>query len=319
MEQADSPILNIEEQIKHLRSKNVNFYICSEKDALQYLSKNNNYFKLRAYRTGFEKYLEGKNKGKYIDLDFGKLQDLAIIDMELRYLLLHMALDVEHFAKVRLLKLISDKGEDGYSIVKDYINSLDDTSKNILIGGLKRQEDSCYCGGIATKFSGNYPVWAFLEIISFGTLVHFYRFCWKRFDSDSLKSEHFLLLGVKSLRNAAAHNSCVINDLSPGKPPFKTHDLVTRALAKVGLTPDSRIKKMSNTKIQHIVTLLFAHTYFVASDGVQQHVSRSLQLVTTRMFRNIDYYEKNETISTSFLFIKTVIDKWFPNTDNKST
>lgn len=50
------PILSAKEQINHLKSKGVKFNLCSEESAIQYLEKNNNYFKLRAYRKNYEKY-----------------------------------------------------------------------------------------------------------------------------------------------------------------------------------------------------------------------------------------------------------------------
>ena len=97
------PILNSQEQIDHLINKGVVFDLISTEEAKLYLDKNNNYFKLRAYRKNFPKHPDGSNKDKYINLDFAMLKDLAIIDMRLRYVLLHMALDIEHFSKVKLL------------------------------------------------------------------------------------------------------------------------------------------------------------------------------------------------------------------------
>ena len=81
------PQLTPKEQIEHLKKKGVKFNYISEDEAIKYLSDNNNYFKLRAYRKSFEKYTEGENEGKYIDLDFAMLKDLAIIDMRFRYTL----------------------------------------------------------------------------------------------------------------------------------------------------------------------------------------------------------------------------------------
>ena len=98
------PQLTPQEQVEHLKKKGVKFNFKSEDEAINYLSKNNNYFKLRSYRKSFEKYVGGDKDGMYIDLDFAMLKDLAIIDMRFRYTLLLMSLDIEHFEKVRLLK-----------------------------------------------------------------------------------------------------------------------------------------------------------------------------------------------------------------------
>lgn len=38
-----------------------------------------------------------------------------------------------------------------------------------------------------------------------------------------------------------------------------------------------------------------------------------LQCFKHRMLRNIDYYNKNDLIKSSFVFLKLVIDKWYPS------
>ena len=95
------PWLTPLEQIAHLKSKGVRFDLISETDACSYLAENNNYFRIRSYRTNFEKVTEGARKGQYANLDFKMLVDLSIVDMLLRNELLPMSLDIEHFSKVR--------------------------------------------------------------------------------------------------------------------------------------------------------------------------------------------------------------------------
>ena len=93
----------------------------SEDDARAYLEKKSNYFRLRAYRLGFPKVEEGARKWEYANLDFKMLVDLSIVDRLLRYEMLPLTLDVEHFATVKLLKRIEMEGEDGYAVVPEYI------------------------------------------------------------------------------------------------------------------------------------------------------------------------------------------------------
>jgi hypothetical protein len=87
--------LNIEQQIQHMKGKGIQFNIVSEDEARIYLSKNNYYFRLKAYAKNYEKYNSGKNKGKYFNLEFAFLKELAIIDMRLRYLILAMTLTAD--------------------------------------------------------------------------------------------------------------------------------------------------------------------------------------------------------------------------------
>jgi len=118
------PKLNIADQILHMESTGIRFKHISKESAKKYLEENNNYFKLTAYRKNFSKHPDGPKLNKYIDLDFSYLIDLAIIDMRLRYLLLLMCLDVEHFSKVRLMKALEQSEDNGYDIVESYKASL---------------------------------------------------------------------------------------------------------------------------------------------------------------------------------------------------
>ena len=50
--------------------------------------------------------------------------------MTLRYTVIQMALDIEHFAKLYILRKINETPvEDGYSIVVDFMNSLEDKQR----------------------------------------------------------------------------------------------------------------------------------------------------------------------------------------------
>lgn len=152
------PWLTASEQIDHLKSRGVHFSLMSEDDARAYLEKNSNYFRLRAHRLGFPKVEEGARKGKYANLDFKMLVDLSIVDMLLRYEMLPLTLDVEHFAKVKLLKRIETEGEDGYAVVSDYISSRDGTKPdgtpcNSLKDEILRGKNSPYTGGLIAKYN----------------------------------------------------------------------------------------------------------------------------------------------------------------------
>lgn len=64
------PWLTPAEQVARLKSKGVRFGLISEQQAELYLSRNNNYFRLKSYRSGFSKVEEGARKGEYANLDF---------------------------------------------------------------------------------------------------------------------------------------------------------------------------------------------------------------------------------------------------------
>lgn len=318
------PKLDVDGQIQHLIEKGVKFEISSVEHAKAYLTKNNNYFKLSAYRKNFPKHSGGEKSGQYIDLDFAMLTDLAIIDMRMRYTFLLMALDIEHYMKVSLLQAIECSEEDGYGIVSDYIEKLriaesndNGTAYTSLMNELSRNKDNPYCGGLINKYENEYPIWAFIEVISFGRLINFYKFCADRLDSTNMTKKYYLLLSVKELRNAAAHSNCLINDLSNHNQKHKLDSGISRALSDIGIKKETRDKKCKNETIRQIVTLLYAYKNIVTSDGVYRHKCEELHQLTERMFSDIDLYEKNLAIKTTFEFLKKIIDNWFKYEYNK--
>lgn len=310
--------LSPKEQVAHLKSKGVRFSLMSEDDATVYLEKNNNYFRLRSYRTGFSKVEEGGRAGEYANLDFKMLVDLSIIDMLLRYEMLPLTLDIEHFAKVRLLTKIEKNGEDGYDAVANFIKSYDRANKagaieNRIKNDIKQGESSPYIRDLVAKYPNfDYPAWAFIEVISFGTFNYFYKFCGKRFGDKDMINEFYLLQSVKSLRNACAHNNCIINDLKAGEPQRKASFLVSQALGSVpGIGSSQRKAKLSNERIQQIVTTFYLHRQ-LASSGVLKHRAKSLERFSERMNQNLDFYTGNLQIKTGFEFLSKIIEAWFP-------
>lgn len=310
----DKPYLTIEKQIEHLKEKGVTFALYDEEKAKDYLLNHNNYFKLTAYRKNYNKHPDGPQKDKYINLDFAFLVDLAVIDMHLRYRIVHLALDIEHQAKLKLLRKTEEKAEDGYTIVSDYVSSLSETQKPKFESEINRNKGNVYCGNIIAKYNGKYPIWAFLEIIPFGRLVSFYNFCADRFADPEMKDDYFRLLTCKEIRNASAHSNCIINDLHSGTALHKTNSSVTASLVKIPkMKPEFRKRRMSNARVQQIVTLFYTHKTMVNSIGVNQEEGKLLRELINRMFRNTSFYDDNPTIKGTFDFLKMVVDNWFPS------
>lgn len=307
------PKLTSEEQIKHLKEKGIKFTICTEEEAKDYLDYNNNYFKVSSFRKNYSKIPYGENADKYINLEFEYLKDLAIIDMTLRYTVIQMALDIERFAKLYIMRKINDAAnEDGYSIVEDFKNSLDDKQREVFDGEVGENRGTTYNIGMINKYSNEMPVWVMIEIVPFGRLISFFKFCSDRFNDNKMKRLYYCLLACKEIRNAAAHSNCILNDLHLSSSVHNVSYDVMNALAKIPtLSATSRRKKMTNDRIREIITLMYTHKELVSSEGVHNKTSVKLQEFISRMNKNKDYYKDNSLIFTSFDFIEKVIDFWF--------
>ena len=210
---ARKPMLTAKQQVEHLKSRGVRFELCSEGDAVEYLSDANNYLRAAAYRKLYFRQVDGDNPGDYVNLDFEDLVELSSIDRRLREALRFATIDVEHFAKMRLLRMCEEHGEDGYAIVSDYLASISSRQRTRIEGAFKarggegRTHDE-YSGDLIAHYAGEYPVWVFLEVTEFGVLVDLWRYCAGRWSEQEMRDKHYVLKSVKALRNACAHSLC---------------------------------------------------------------------------------------------------------------
>lgn len=308
------PMLNAQELINHLEEKGVKFNLTTKEEAQKYLEENNNYFKLVSYRKNFPKYENGENCGKYIDLDFGMLMDLSIIDMRIRKTMLSIVLDLEHYAKVKLLSKIESTSKDGYTIVEEYIQDLKDKDEyTYLENELSKNKTGTYCGDLVSKYNGEYPIWVFVEIIPFGRLIKFYKFVADKLQDRKMIDEAFMLMDVRELRNACAHNNCIINDLKAYTSKYDANYRVRNEVAKTGISKRVRDNKLSNARIKQLITLLYLSKNIVTSKGVLNYQTAILQDLKNRIEHHIDYYNTNELVQTSLKFLNKIIDNWYTN------
>lgn len=290
----------------------------SKQEALSNLKHNNNYFRLRSYRCGFDKVVGGVNDGKYIGLDFAMLQDLSVIDYELMQVLLPMTIDIEHFSKFELLERLGRDFVDTYEIVEQYLSGKRCSQYEGVSGGsLTREIDSrlnsCYINGLVSAYrETGYPVWVFTELITFGTFIDFW-FSVSRYlhDGEFIKRA-YELQAMKGLRNACAHNNRIINDLKSGKPRYNVSYAVRNVVTGLKFQDVNVKAKLSNERLQHIATTLYLHST-MASTGVRTNKGKQLRRLVERMYRNEIYYLRNDQIRTGFAFISGLINGWFVN------
>ena len=298
------PILTSKELIDHMKAKGIKFNIVDETDAQHFLDEHNYFFKLSAYRKNYVKYQSGTNKGKYIDLDFAYLKDLSTIDMHLRHLLLELSLDIEHAIKLTLIKDIeSNPDEDGYNIVSQYI------ANHNYIFDIKK---SNYCKAIVKKHTTgnpppNCPIWSFCEIISFGELTRLYDLYYKLYP-NRLPIDPTFIYAIKNIRNAVAHNNCLINN-------FLTHEKivpskkVSNMVSKISyIKTDLRKNSLQHYFLHDFAALLHCYSILVKSEKLKEHQYKKIKkLFYIRMIEHRCYYKKNNTLSSTFKFCHLLI------------
>lgn len=308
------PLLSIEEQIEHLKGRGVVFELCGEEGAARYLADRTYLFKISAYRELFERRVGGARDGEYVGLDFAYLQELASADRTLRYTLLPLTLDVEHFARTKLMREVTAReDEDGYSIISDYLASLNHNERRRREGEIRALAPDAYCGDLVSKYKlpDQMPIWVFLELVSFGTFIDLYLFCANRWDDQTMRLEHYMLRQVKACRNACAHSSDMINGFARTDGVLGPSALVSEALAEAGISKRVRQSKMRNPRLQQIATLFYLHTRIVPEGTSKARAREDAKRLRNVMAVALKDLAGNDAVRSSFDFLITLLDSWF--------
>ena len=312
------PMMKISDMVLYLKAKNIKFEKCNEINAERYLRENNNYYNITAYKNNFVKYQFGKFIGKYIDLDFAYLKDLSIIDYRTRLVLFKMIIDIEHYLKIRILNTIEDiSEEDGYNIVNLYLEKdFNDTKfPKRVHNSIRKKVTNEYYKKIFSKYDidnddkiENIPIWEFLEVITFGELINFFEFYTNKYHLEDYKYI-FILREINKLRNAVAHNSCVLSELDKKDNNHKADTLVINYLKECGIGKESRNNKLSNSRIRQITYTLYMFNIIVSSDGVKNNVKHDItKLFYGRIILNQKYYNNNELLKSIYSYFDKIIE-----------
>ena len=320
-------MMNISEIVPYLKNKNIKFELISEEEAEKYLKYNNNYYNLTSYKHNFERYLfDGKFIDKYIDLDFAYLKDMAIIDHRVRLLLFKMIIDIEHYLKIKILNTIEViEKEDGYRIVNLYLEKdfNDEKFPKKVHNSIFKKVGNEYYQKIFSKYDvdkdkklENIPIWEFLEIITFGELVNFYDFYTKEYNLIDENRDVYILRDIVKLRNAVAHNACVLSELNKKDNDYPASYKIIQYLKDCNIGKVTRNNKLSNSRIRQITYVLFMFNEIVTSDGIKQNVNEEInKLFFNRIILNKEYYNNNELLKSIYLYFKKIIENNYENID----
>ena len=328
----DKPKMSAADLVKKMRDeKGITFNLVSETEAERYLSDINNYFRTASYRKNYQKYQRGANPGKYIDLDFGYLRELSTIDWSLRRCINEMCLDIEHDLKVRLLKDIEDDpNEDGYQIVEDFIDQnpyligkLAPTSVSVYTGSLMRKyltlsRANSSSGGSVTRITAYHdcPVWAFVEFITFGDFVRLYEFYYSKGSIKRLSTS--VMNSVKSLRNACAHNNCILSVLG-NRTSFAPSEISRMVSGISSITPSQRRKRLTSRPVMELLCVLYAYKFATSNNDGHESLGKLISLFQNRMIVHKDYFQNNPQLKGYYAFISAIIEYMFPTEFSAST
>lgn len=203
--------LGFKEQVEFFNNKNILIDVdnvgdnINQTEVFKILKERNYFFKFKTFNKCYEK----DNNGIYKNLDFKSLHRFNILDASFRSLVLELSLICEHLLKTKINYLCTTNNQDdGYNSVKDFL-------KNYMPNELKRYHNgkkNYYTESFMTKYSSNFAVWNLLEILTFSETLDFYNFYINKYYKGKDLKQLILneLYAVKNLRNAAAHNNCIL-------------------------------------------------------------------------------------------------------------
>lgn len=246
--------------------------------------------------------------GKYINLEFAYLVELSKIDMYFRRLILKMTLDIEHFLKAQLIRDFQDNdSEDGYTIIDEFFQEYSYVEKNIDIKG-----NNSTCTDLVLKYKGNFAIWNIVEVLSFNDFTRLYQMYYKKYRSRESMGK--FLWSVRLLRNAAAHNSCLLNSLrTPYQYNVRPNQKVINYLSKIErISRTARGSRMKNPVMHDFIVTLYVFNNIISSKKVKDITMTELKnLVDNRMSRNKEFFEKNQILTAHYDFAKKVIDYFY--------
>lgn len=333
---AKKPYRSTMELVEKMECKGITFQNISKDDAAKYLLEKNNFLRLYAYRKNFQKAELGGKKGKYINLDLCHLKALAILDLQLRKQIFGICIDIEHYLKLSILQdFETRKPEDAYAIVTAFLNTNFYTAEEILKKCIRRNG---YIGNLLNKYiseqdekdktifcfeqySGDelkyycmdMPIWVFLESITFGSLIRFYDFYYKYYEcEDECPIQVTLLNSIKSIRNACAHNNCILHDLS--EKQCRPHSFVRTFASRKGCKRSMILSRLTCRSIHEFTSVLYlANKPFQGStflpEDILNHDLKELQDVLSHFEEKyLCLFQKNDLILSSFQFLKKIVD-----------
>lgn len=284
----------IDQQVDHMKKQNIGFGIYSEERARDFLTYSNYYFKVKSFAKNYK-----KNNDQYESLEFVYLRKFSILDTAFRELVLELSLLCEHLVKVLICRSCSQNNEDdGYAIVKDYFNN------HGLPSAINRYDEevySVYSKSLLDKYRNNMPVWVLVEILDFGELILFYEFYKTKYNIERISA--FNLYAIKSLRNIAAHNSCILHTLTIQPTSMKTSTTLKQFLHEKDIL-SRRGSEIKIPIIHDFLCLIFVFSKLCPNTEIKKILMKKIVTYFERCEERSEYFSNEPLILKRYTFVK---------------
>lgn len=300
--------LSYDEQIEKMAKDGIKFSITNEEDSKEFLQYNNYFFKLKSYTKNYKR----NGDGKYSGLEFAYIVELSVLDTHFRSAVLDLCLSVEHQLKVMLMRAITnDPNEDGYSIIQELFDKYPYIKEN-----LEKKKQSA-TRDLWLHNRDSLSVWCFMEMCSYDSFIKLFIHYFEKDPPgkpDDLDGLIRMLISSKFLRNAAAHNNCLLNSLRQSYTydgdQFKPSKSVTNELRALVNLPRKVVKRNLENHIVHdFVSTLLVFKRVCTSKIMFENVMGDIEeLFSKRFLRHKEYFENDTMLVSRYRFTVKVID-----------
>ena len=155
------------------------------------------------------------------------------------------------------------------------------------------------------KYRLDLPIWVFIEILSFGELIDFYKYYIEKYNIRKQDTvDIFDLYTIKSIRNVAAHNNCILHTLTA--PPLGQMELSVKLknfLQSKKLL--SRTKKEIRIPMIHdFLCLILTYNKLCHSIKTRGIIKSKIEDFLNKCEKHPEYFCSNTLIKERYDFIK---------------
>lgn len=186
------------------------------------------------------------------------------------------------------------------------------------VAGIGMRDDDAEFYGIAkdgtdgrSGIPSGMTIWVLMELFSFGSFIDLYLFCAEYWGDREMVYEHYMLRQAKSVRNACAHSSDVLNGVVDDDARIGADAAVMRALAEAGLSHRVRTTKMKNPRTRQIATLVYLHMQLAPEGSKKKSATSNPASLKKKLFEMSDLAPANDAIRSTVSFLAKLIDSWF--------
>lgn len=294
--------------LAELQEIGVSFSRISENDAGVIIQTEFPLSKLLRYAVFFDRYRSTEKKGIYLNLDFAFLYELALLDAELRKVILCLCLDAEQSLKT---VFFNDSARVNYqnNVVQDFIES----DQDYILDSYNPQNLDTYAKQVLMETTlENLPLDEFLEIIRFGTFQRLSVFFYQKYariiyGRDQSPYVPFMD-SVRVLRNAAAHNNTILDGLvQTCSSDFHANYSVLSFLGQRGIKSRTLKTNMSKQPVHDFVCLIHLVTKIEPTSNTRNQLELIRSFLENRCTLHSEYFTKNPTLLSAYRFISQVL------------